>query len=174
MQQQQFMQQMQGNGMNNPAQMNFMQMQAQFMQPGFQNPMQQNQFQPQPTINSQQNLQTNLNLQNNSSNPIKELLPRDNKTNTFVAASGPNIINIAFNASTGNKLIITDNGSDTVEQLLIKYVDKLGLAHDVIGNAIMFLYNGSQIDTKSQETIANTFQNGASITVYDLNGIIGA
>ena len=102
------------------------------------------------------------------------MLPRNNSTTTYQESSEGNIINITLTASTGSKIVIIDNSSLTVEQLLIKYVDKIGLPHNVIGKDIMFLYNGSQLDPKCQDTIGSTFQNGSNITVYDLNGIIGA
>ena len=118
---------------------------------------------PQPTPNNPQ-----------TENKIKELIPRGKNDQTIDMGSGPNIMNITLNASTGNKTVINANPETTIENLLKMYTQKLGLPEATIGKQIMFLYNGAQLDFKSQSPIGSLFRNTAVITVYDLGGIIGA
>ena len=118
---------------------------------------------PQSTSNNQQ-----------TENKIKELLPRTPTSPTIDMGSGQNILNITLNASTGNKTVINASAETTIKSLLKMYTLKLGLNPDVIGKEIMFLYNGAQLDFKSQSPIGSLFRSSAVITVYDLGGIIGA
>jgi hypothetical protein len=107
-------------------------------------------------------------------NKIKELIPRNNNTDVLNMGNGPNIINITLNASTGNKTVINTSPNTTVAELLRMYTTKIGLSPDVIGKQIMFLYNGAQLAGDSKASIGSIFRNTATITVYDLGGIIGA
>ena len=107
-------------------------------------------------------------------NKIKELIPRGKNDQTIDMGRGPNLMNITLNASTGNKTVINANPETTIENLLKMYTQKLGLPEATIGKEIMFLYNGAQLDFKSQSPIGSLFRNTAVITVYDLGGIIGA
>jgi hypothetical protein len=102
------------------------------------------------------------------------MLPRDKPPETMTIGGGPNIINVTMNASTGYKVVINASAETSIEELLKMYTRKIGLAENVIGKDIMFLYNGAQLDTKSKQSIGSMFRNTAVITVYDLNGIIGA
>ena len=88
--------------------------------------------------------------------------------------NGGYIINVTMNASTGHKIVISASADTTIEDLLLKYTNRIGLPPNVIGKDIMFLYNGAQLDPKSKQSIGSMFRNIAVITVYDLNGIIGA
>ena len=114
------------------------------------------------------------NPQTGMSSEIKELLPRNNKTDYYSMGNGQNIINVTLNASTGNKTVINASANTTIEELLIMYTKKIGLSPEVIGKQIMFLYNGAQLDGNSKDKIGSMFRNQAVITVYDLGGIIGA
>jgi hypothetical protein len=114
------------------------------------------------------------NPQTGMSSEIKELLPRNNKTDYYSMGNGQNIINVTLNASTGNKTVINASADTTIEELLIMYTKKIGLSPEVIGKQIMFLYNGAQLDGNSKDKIGSMFRNQAVITVYDLGGIIGA
>jgi len=125
-----------------------------------------------PTTSKSQNLP--ISSLSQQGNQIKELIPRNNNTDYMNVGNGQNIMNITLNASTGNKTVINASSDTTIESLLKMYTKKLGLSEDVIGNQIMFLYNGAQLDFKSKSTIGSLFRNTAVITVYDLGGIIGA
>ena len=50
---------------------------------------------------------------------------------------------------------------------------KLGLSENVIGKDLIFLFNGSQLDYKSQDLV-KTLPDMAAITVFDQNNVIGA
>ncbi len=108
--------------------------------------------------------------------PNQGVLPRTGQESMMVGnvGGGGYVINITMNASTGHKTVINATADTTVEKLLLAYTQKLGLPPTAIGKDITFLYNGSQLDAKSQQTIGSMFRNTAVITVYDLNGIIGA
>ena len=124
--------------------------------------------------NQQGNQQTQQGSQQNQENKIREMLPRNKPAETMTIGGGSNIINVTMNASTGYKVVINASADTSIEELLKMYTRKIGLAENVIGKDIMFLYNGAQLDTKSKQSIGSMFRNTAVITVYDLNGIIGA
>ena len=124
--------------------------------------------------NQQGNQQTQQGSQQNQENKIREMLPRNKPAETMTIGGGSNIINVTMNASTGYKVVINASAETSIEELLKMYTRKIGLAENVIGKDIMFLYNGAQLDTKSKQSIGSMFRNTAVITVYDLNGIIGA
>ena len=155
------------------------QMWQQFLQWAQQNqiPLQNPQMQFQQYLqmqNQQGNQQTQQGSQQNQGNKIKEMLPRNKPDETMNIGSGENIINVTMNASTGYKVVINASADTSIEELLKMYTRKIGLAENVIGKDIMFLYNGAQLNTKSKQSIGSFFRNTAVITVYDLNGIIGA
>ena len=177
MQQQQMLQQQQYQLWQQQQQQQ--QMWQQFQQWQQQNPLQQQnpqmQFQQFLQMQNQQGgQQTPQVSQQNQGNKIKEMLPRDKPPETMTIGGGPNIINVTMNASTGYKVVINASADTSIEELLKMYTRKIGLAENVIGKDIMFLYNGAQLDTKSKQSIGSMFRNTAVITVYDLNGIIGA
>ena len=124
-------------------------------------------FQPPPTQPTQQT---------QTGQPNQGVLPRTGQEAMTVGnvGGGAFVLNITMNASTGHKVVINATGDTTVENLLLKYTEKLGLPPTAIGKDITFLYNGAQLDAKSKQTIGSIFRNTAVITVYDLNGIIGA
>jgi len=165
MMQQQMMQQQQ------QFQMWQQQQQQQQMWQQFQQWLQQNQQQYQPQ--NQQMLFQQFQQWQKQQGP-QEMLPRNKPDENMTIGSGQNIINVTMNASTGHKVVIAASADTTIEKLLKMYTQKIGLSSDVIGKDIMFLYNGAQLDTKSEQSIGSMFRNTAVITVYDLNGIIGA
>ena len=87
--------------------------------------------------------------------------------------SAGNKISITFYASTGSKVTLEMEASTTIEDLVKEYAKKIDLPEDYLGKEVMFLYNGAQLDYKSQSPIGSMFRNFASITAYDLFGIIG-
>ena len=102
------------------------------------------------------------------------VLPNNKITETIDAGGGGYVINVTMSASTGNKVVIKASPDTTIEELLKMYMKRMGLSNDSIGKDVMFLYNGAQLDCKSQEKIGSKFHIAAAITVYDLKGIIGA
>ena len=133
---------------------------------------------PQQPLPSPQNPYTcNLGQpQINSATGQKDLIPRGNTTVNYNAVTNPNqcVINLSFNASTGNKVLLAVNGDISIEELLKIYVRRLNLPETVIKKDVMFSYNGEQIQENSKELVMNHFRNGDLIQVYDINNIIGA
>jgi hypothetical protein len=153
--------------MQNPLAFQPMQMQNQVFQQFLmwrQNQQPQPQPQPQPTP------PTTANNANNNGG----VLQRDNITEVLDVGSGGYVINVTMSASTGHKVVIKAGPETTIEELLKMYMKKMGLSTDSIGKDVMFLFNGAQLEPKSQDKIGSKFRVTAAITVYDLKGIIGA
>ena len=119
-----------------------------------------------------------VNLNNNNSNNNQEptpIIPRGIKVvqdnNNY--QQNPQMKNIAFDASSGLKVIITVPKETTYKELIKKYVNKIGISESFIGKEIIFLFNGEKMNTDSDDLIIN-FPNLAVITVVDQNNIIGA
>jgi len=86
-----------------------------------------------------------------------------------------NIVNVTFLLFTGHRTNMVVNGSISIEQLIKKYIYRLGLSENVIEKDIMFMYNGQQLDLKTKEDVNSKIgPRGGHILVYDLNNIIYA
>ena len=83
-------------------------------------------------------------------------------------------MNIAINATSGYKVMITASVNTTIEELLKIYVHKISLPESVINNEIVFLFDGQKLDHKSKEEIGSVFKDAAIIIVVDIGEIIGA
>ena len=113
----------------------------------------------------------------NSGSNLVELLPRNDHTiydSPKIISSGEQLINIALNASTGLKFIITISINSTIEELFKRYAQKVMIPESALGTKIVFLFGGGKIDPFSKEKVGSHFKNGAIITVFDQGGIIGA
>ena len=110
----------------------------------------------------------------NSQNNNNGALPRDKITDSMEVGSGGFIINVTMNASTGHKVVIKAGSETTIQELLECYMKRIGLSPDLVGKDIMFMYNGAKLEPNAQKKIGQEFRNAATITVYDLKGIIGA
>ena len=53
-------------------------------------------------------------------------------------------------------------------------MNKLQLSEGYIGNQVIFLLNGQQMDYNSDKIIGNVLNNNMLITVFDQGGVIGA
>ena len=60
----------------------------------------------------------------------------------------------------------------TVEDMLKEYVNKIDLSEDTIGNDIVFLYNGFQLDPKSKSKVETEFKDNSTIFVFDKRNLI--
>ena len=116
-------------------------------------------------------------------NEPKYLIPRGEKTlylnemggdKLILGNQNPNIINITFSTSTGLRIIISTPNNITINQLLKKYMDRLGLPMEHIDKDLTFLFNGGRIDPFSNELLSVNFKNNMCITVFDKAGVIGA
>ena len=85
-----------------------------------------------------------------------------------------NIINIVFQANTGLKLILQFPPNITIRDMIKLYMNKLQLSEGYIGNQVIFLLNGQQMDYNSDKKIGNVLKNYMLITVFDQGGVIGA
>ena len=144
-------------------------------------------------FNNNQNNNQNYNQNNNQNNnqnisdsiremnrkkqkKLKELLPREDKMEYERSIKGNNekLMNIAINATSGYKVMITASVDTTIEELLKIYVHKIKLPERVINNEIVFLFDGQKLDHTSQQEIGTAFKNTAIIIVVDIGEIIGA
>ena len=168
---------MMGMGMNNMGMMGPM------FNNGFANPM----------VNMQNpNMQNNMvynniavpnQIPNPNPNPTSQQdaeksgkLPRGNYVNgDLTPVQGEDMINIAFDASTGVKTIVTVKKTTPLKEILKKYMDRIGLPQNLIGTEIFFLFNGSKVDTNSEATPKELkYQNMVAFTVFDQGNVIGA
>ena len=61
-----------------------------------------------------------------------------------------------------------------VKDLLIKYINKLGLGPGVMGTSIFFLFNGLRLDINENSTVSEIgLISGSTIIVLDVNSVIG-
>ena len=170
---------MMGMGMNNMGMMGVMFNNNN----GFVNPMFNMQF-----ANMQNNMaNNNMAFANQNPNPNPNptsqeddgksgKLPRGNYVNGDVTpAQGEDIINIAFDASTGVKTIVSVKNTTPLKEILKKYMEKIGLPENLIGTEIFFLFNGQKVDTNSEETPKQLkYKNMVAFTVFDQGNVIGA
>ena len=82
----------------------------------------------------------------------------------------PYIYNISFlRVRNRLKTNIFCNGKTTIEELIKKYVKKVGLNNnDIYNNKIYFLYNGIKISTQDNIQIKDCLHNGCEIKVVDV------
>ena len=86
-----------------------------------------------------------------------------------------NLMNIAFLVPSGHKVVFVVKGNTTVNELIIKYMSKLGLSYDYIKNReVEFLYGAQRIDPFSKVPISSVFINNIIIHVIERRIVIGA
>jgi len=69
-----------------------------------------------------------------------------------------NKINIVFQANTGLKLILQFPPNITIRDMIKLYMNKLQLSEGYIGNQVIFLLNGQQMDYNSDKKIGNVLK----------------
>ena len=127
--------------------------------------------------NNNQNISDSIREMNRKKQKkLKELLPREDKMEYERSIKGNNekLMNIAINATSGYKVMITASVDTTIEELLKIYVHKIKLPERVINNEIVFLFDGQKLDHTSQQEIGTAFKDAAIIIVVDIGEIIGA
>ncbi len=136
---------------------------------------------PQNQKNNNQNNNQNISdsireMNRKKQKKLKELLPREDKMEYERSIKGNNekLMNIAINATSGYKVMITASVDTTIEELLKIYVHKIKLPERVINNEIVFLFDGQKLDHTSQQEIGTAFKDAAIIIVVDIGEIIGA
>ena len=169
---------------NNQINLNNMMMQYMMMNPSFfQNNNPQNNFQ---NFNSMQSANLgNLNTQNIIRNG--GVMPRANKNNkslpyveSFPGYTG-NRINIIFETGTGLLINIPAPVNVTVEELFIKFANRVGVSPLLLGNKIFFIANGAAIKPDDKKLVGDLFKDFSNnlkdqikIIVLDASNVIGA
>lgn len=99
-----------------------------------------------------------------------------NNTTFDLSPFDPNYkVNIAFTTQKGQKVNIICPVNMRLEDLFIKYITRLGLGPNVLGNSIFFLFNGSKININDKRTVSDIgLIHGSNIIVLDLKGVIGS
>ena len=84
-------------------------------------------------------------------------------------------LNIIFMTQKHQRATIIATYNMKIKDLLMKYISKIGLGPNVMGNSIFFLFNGKQIDINEEQTIRDYgLKAGAIILVLDVKEVIGA
>ena len=109
----------------------------------------------QPNTNSNTTNTTNTpNSNNTSNNQLKGLLSRENKLiGDPTLPTGQGYINVFFEASTGNTVVLNIKDNLGLRDALKLYMQKLGLAENHIGKEIVFLFNGKKLEHESNDPI---------------------
>ena len=170
---------------NNQINLNNMMMQYMMMNPGFfqMNNNPQNNFQ---NFNSMQPVNLgNLNAQNIIQNG--GVMPRANNNNkslpyvdSFPGYTG-NRINVIFETGTGLLINIAAPVNVTVEELFIKFANRVGVGHSLLGKKIFFIANGAAIKADEKKLVGEIFKDFTNnlkeqmkIIVLDASNVIGA
>ena len=84
-------------------------------------------------------------------------------------------VNIAFTTQKGQKINVICPVNMRMNDLFVKYITRLGLGPNVLGDSIFFLYNGSNIKINEQRTASELgLIDGSNIIVLDIKGVIGS
>ena len=88
----------------------------------------------------------------------------------------PNIINICFEITTGQKFNEKATKRMKFKDLCVNFVTRLGFKKDIIENKdILFLFNGTKVDINQNKILREMgIENNSKILVIDLKGLIGA
>ena len=131
--------------------------------------------------------QMNMNQSNNKMNFVK-VSNSEAKSKTSIFKNLPNMnfdasspfdnspkANIVFNTQKGHTTNLIASYNMKVKDLLLKYVEKLGLGPGVIGDSIFFLFNGKKLKLNEEKTVCECgLHNGGHIVVLDIKEVIGA
>ena len=169
---------------NNQINLNNMMMQYMMMNPNF--------FQI--NNNQQNNLNINsmqpVNLGNLSTQNIIQnggVMPRANKNNkslpfveSFPGYTG-NRVNIIFETGTGLLINIAAPVNVTIEELFIKFANRVGVSQTLLGKKIFFIANGAAIKPDEKKLVgdfckdfSNNLKDQMKIIVLDASNVIGA
>ena len=129
-------------------------------------------------------IQMKIALGLNNNRPYENYLKGGNQTPAFMKqSSSDNIpkgsddkINVVFQVMKGNIHNRTFNKTDTIQQMLLKFIKSLGLLEKHLDN-IYFLFNATNLNTisnKNQTLVQYGIKDGSKVTIIDLKNIIGA
>ena len=104
-------------------------------------------------------------------------LPREKEETNYDPFPGYNCprFNIIFNTPAGNRININAPIDATVREILVHYIQRIGLGPGVIQNGIFFFYNGAKL-TKNVEQllVKEAFIDTTNIIVVDTKSLIAA
>ena len=129
-------------------------------------------------------IQMKIALGLNNNRPYENYLKGGNQTPAFMKqSSSDNIpkglddkINVIFQVMKGNIHNRAFNKTDTIQQMLLKFIKSLGLLEKHLDN-IYFLFNATNLNTisnKNQTLVQYGIKDGSKVTIIDLKNIIGA
>ena len=129
-------------------------------------------------------IQMKIALGLNNNRPYENYLKGGNQTPAFMKqSSSDNIpkglddkINVVFQVMKGNIHNRAFNKTDTIQQMLLKFIKSLGLLEKHLDN-IYFLFNATNLNTisnKNQTLVQYGIKDGSKVTIIDLKNIIGA
>ena len=83
--------------------------------------------------------------------------------------------NVVFNTQKGHTTNMIASYNMKIKDLLLNYVQRLGLGPGVMGDSLFFLFNGQKIDLNEERTVFDIgLHNGGHIVVLDVKEVIGA
>ena len=129
-------------------------------------------------------IQMKIALGLNNNRPYENYLKGGNQTPAFMKqSSSDNIpkgsddkINVVFQVMKGNIHNRAFNKTDTIQQMLLKFIKSLGLLEKHLDN-IYFLFNATNLNTisnKNQTLVQFGIKDGSKVTIIDMGNIIGA
>ena len=129
-------------------------------------------------------IQMKIALGLNNNRPYENYLKGGNQTPAFMKqSSSDNIpkgsddkINVVFQVMKGNIHNRAFNKTDTIQQMLLKFIKSLGLLEKHLDN-IYFLFNATNLNTisnKNQTLVQYGIKDGSKVTIIDMGNIIGA
>ena len=146
-----------------------------------------------PQLNNFQNLNKiqNANFGNLNNQSIIQnggVMPRPNKFNQSMANNIESFpgnfnkrINIIFETGTGLKINIPTPINVTVNELLLKFANRVGVSESLINQKLFFVVNGGTIKANEKSLVGNYFRNNSGflndqmkIIVLDASNVIGA
>ena len=96
----------------------------------------------------------------------------DNSLNKFPQNS--KIKQFTFEASTGLKVCIFMESKDTIKNLIKRYINKINISENLLGNGIYFFSNGRQIEPNSEKTLEYCCDCTSILVLDENNDEIGA
>ena len=129
-------------------------------------------------------IQMKIALGLNNNRPYENYLKGGNQTPAFMKqSSSDNIpkglddkINVVFQVMKGNIHNRAFNKTDTIQQMLLKFIKSQGLMEKHLDN-IYFLFNATNLNTisnKNQTLVQFGIKDGSKVTIIDMGNIIGA
>ena len=119
-------------------------------------------------------MQNNFNNNNNNFDGPRCCLPRGNREVRFGNCSENNGLCIIFIASTGLKIRMDVPRNIKVSELLSRFMNKIKLDENLIGEKIYFLFDAKEIKKNDKRNISELgIMNNSCITIIDPGNLLG-